>query len=266
MLWLDAEASLPADEAYVRPRFREAGLERIIFFNRSGTQCFIASNSRFAIVVFRGSETWNQDDRFDPRQMIADFLTDIDIRLSDWIRGGKVHTGFMAALDSIWDDMQPEVKRLQDQGVLIWVTGHSLGAVLATLAADRLPNVQGLYTFGSPRVGDEEFQQRFGLNAFRVVNGRDIVADIPPKGPCRHVGEPIFIDQKGRIHARHRTTEEADDASCYADSNASGNGGEIRKSDSALYIPGSIQDHVPVLYSIYLWNGLVERLKSRARE
>jgi hypothetical protein len=25
--------------------------------------------------------------------MIADFLTDIDTRLSDWIRGGKVHTG-----------------------------------------------------------------------------------------------------------------------------------------------------------------------------
>ena len=110
----------------------EAGLERIIFFNRSGTQCFIASNSRFAIVVFRGSETWNRDNRFDPRQMISDFFTDIDIRLSDWIRGGKVHTGFMTALESIWDDMQPEIKRLQDQGVLIWLTGHSLGAALAT--------------------------------------------------------------------------------------------------------------------------------------
>lgn len=266
--WWLAEAStlVYADEAYVRPRFTEAGLERIIFFNRSGTQCFIASNSRFAIVVFRGSETWNRDNRFDPRQMISDFFTDIDIRLSDWIRGGKVHTGFMTALDSIWDDMQPEIKRLQDQGVLIWLTGHSLGAALATLAADRLQNVQGLYTFGSPRVGDQEFQQRFGLKAFRVVNGRDIVADIPPKGLYHHVGEPIFIDQNGRIHARHRTTEESDGASCYADSNASGNGGEVRKSDSALYIPSSIRDHVPVLYSIYLWNELVERLTSCAIE
>jgi hypothetical protein len=260
--WWLAEAStlVYADEAYVRTRFRGAGLERIIFLNRSSTQCFIVSNSRFAIVIFRGSEIWNRNDLFGPRQMIADFMTDIDIRLSDWIRGGKVHTGFMTSLDSIWDDMQPEIKRLQDQGVLIWVTGHSLGAALATLAADRLQNVQGLYTFGSPRVGDQEFQKRFGLKAFRVVNGKDIVADIPPKGLYRHVGEHIFIDQKGGIHIRHPSTEESDDASCLSDSNASGNAGDVQKSDSAFYIPGSIRDHVPVLYSIYLWNELVERL------
>ncbi len=197
--WWLAEAStlVYADETYVRPRFREAGLNRVVFFNRSGTQCFIASNSRFAIVAFRGSEIWNKDEGFGLSQMIADFMTDIDIRLSDWIRGGKVHSGFKTALDSVWDDMLPEIKRLRDRGVLIWVTGHSLGAALATLAADRLPNVQGLYTFGSPRVGDEEFQKRFEPIAFRVINGKDIVGDVPPKGPYRHVGEHIFIDQKG---------------------------------------------------------------------
>ena len=48
--WWLAEAStlVYADEAYVNQRFSEAGLKRIKFFNRSGTQCFIASNSRFA--------------------------------------------------------------------------------------------------------------------------------------------------------------------------------------------------------------------------
>ena len=266
--WWLAEAStlVYTNEAFVKQRFSKAGLKRVKYFNRSGTQCFIAANNRFAIIAFRGSEIWKRNERFDPSQMIADFKTNIDIRLSDWIRGGKVHTGFMTALESIWDDMQPEIKRLQDQGVLIWLTGHSLGAALATLAADRLQNVQGLYTFGSPRVGDQKFQQRFGLKAFRVVNGRDIVADIPPKGLYHHVGEPIFIDQNGRIHARHRTTEESDDASCYSDSNASGNGGEVRKSDSPLYIPSSIRDHVPMLYSIYLWNELVERLTSCVTE
>ena len=262
--WWMAEAStlVYADEAYVRPRFREAGLNRVVFFNRSGTQCFIASNSRFAIVAFRGSEIWNKDEGYDLSQTIADFITDIDIRLSDWIRGGKVHSGFKAALDTVWDDMLLEIKRLQDQGVLIWVTGHSLGAALATLAADRLPNVQGLYTFGSPRVGDEEFQKRFEPKAFRVVNGKDIVADVPPKGPYRHVGEYILIDQKGGIQPQRRCAKETDDASCDTDSNASGNTGEAQRSDSALFIPDSIRDHVPVLYSIYLWNELVESLTS----
>jgi heat shock protein HslJ len=135
-----------------------------------------------------------------------------------------------------------------------------MGAALATLAADRLHNVQGLYTFGSPRVGDEEFQKRFEPKAFRVVNGKDIVADVPPKGPYRHVGEHIFIDQKGGIHARCGSTKETGDASRDTDSNAFGNVGEVRKSDSAFYIPDSIRDHVPVLYSIYLWNKLVESL------
>ena len=260
--WWLAEAStlVYADEAYVRPRFREAGLIRVVFFNRSGTQCFIASNSRFAIVAFRGSEIWNQDEGFDPGQMIADFMTDIDIRLSDWIRGGKVHTGFKNALDSVWDDILPEIKRLRDQGVPIWLTGHSLGAALATLAADRLQNVQGLYTFGSPRVGDLDFRKGFAQKAYRLVNGEDIVADMPPKGPYRHVGEYIFIDQKGMIHAGHSAAEKSDNASCLSDVNASKNAGNLQKSDSALFIPDSIRDHVPVLYSIYLWNKLVESL------
>jgi hypothetical protein len=262
--WWLAEAStlVYADEAYVKQRFNEAGLERIRFFNRSGTQCFVAANSRFAIVVFRGSEIWNRNERFDPSQMIADFKTNIDIRLSDWIRGGKVHSGFKAALDDVWDEMLPEIEFLEDQGLKIWITGHSLGAALATLAADRLPDVQGLYTFGSPRVGDREFQERFRAKAFRVVNGNDIVASVPPEGPFRHVGELKFIDPIGGIHDRPGPVEESDDASCLENSNPSESAKEDQEFDSAVFIPSSIRNHVPLLYSIFLWNELVESLKS----
>ena len=114
--WWLAEAStlVYADEVYVNQRFREAGLKRIKFFNRSGTQCFIASNSQFAIVAFRGSEIWKRNERFDPRRMIADFKTNIDIRLSDWIQGGRVHSGFKEALDAVWDEMLPEIENLEN--------------------------------------------------------------------------------------------------------------------------------------------------------
>jgi predicted lipase len=74
--------------------------------------------------------------------------------------------------------------------------GHSLGAALATLAADRLPDVQGLYTFGSPRVGDKGFQAHFRVKAYRLVNGKDIVPTVPGEGPFRHVGELIPIAPK----------------------------------------------------------------------
>ena len=257
--WWLAEAStlVYADEAFVKQRFSEAGLKRIKFFNRSGTQCFIAANNQFAIVAFRGSEIWKRNERFDPSQMIADFKTNIDIRLSDWIRGGRVHSGFKAALDDVWEEMLPEIKILEAQGIKIWVTGHSLGAALATLAADRLQDVQGLYTFGSPRVGDQEFQSRFQLKAFRVVNGNDIVTSMPAKNPYHHVGELKFIDPKGGIKDRPVFAEESDGTPCIDPSNASESGKESQKFDSSVFIPSWIRNHVPLLYSILLWNELV---------
>ena len=263
--WWPAEAStlVYADEAYINQRFSEAGLKRIKFFNRSGTQCFIASNSRFAIIAFRGSEIWKRNERFDPGQAIADFKTNIDIRLSDWIRGGRVHSGFKAALDDVWEEMLPEIKILEAQGIKIWVTGHSLGAALATLAADRLLDVQGLYTFGSPRVGDQEFQSRFQLKAFRVVNGNDIVTSMPAKNPYHHVGELKFIDPKGGIKDQPGFVEESDGIPCIDASNASESGKENQKFDSSVFIPSWIRNHVPLLYSILLWNELVENLKSK---
>jgi len=262
--WWLAEAStlVYADEAYVNQQFSNAGLKRIKFFNRSGTQCFIASNSRFAIVAFRGSEIWKRKERFEPDQMIADFKTNIDIRLSDWIRGGRVHNGFKLALDGVWEEILPEIKNLEDQGIKIWVTGHSLGAALATLAADRLQDVQGLYTYGSPRVGDQGFQESFRPRAFRVVNGNDIVASVPAKNPYRHVGAVKLIDSKGGIHYQSDTVEHNDDIPCIDDSNAFESAREDQKNISSAFIPSSIRNHVPLLYSIILWNELVESLKS----
>jgi len=258
--WWLAEAStlVYADEAYVTQRFSKAGLKRIKFFNRSGTQCFIASNTCFAIVAFRGSEIWKRKDRFDPGQMIADFKTNIDIRLSDWIRGGKVHNGFKTALEDVWEEILPEIKNLEKQGTPIWVTGHSLGAALATLAADQLQDVQGLYTFGSPRVGDQAFQRNFRSNAFRVVNGSDVVATVPAKDPYRHVGEHILIDQKGRVHYKAGSADQSVNAFCLKDSSVSGRAEKVSKSGSSSYIPALIRDHIPLLYSIYLWNELVD--------
>ena len=260
--WWLAEAStlVYADEAFVKKRFTEAGLRRVIFFNQSSTQCFIASNRRFAILSFRGSEIWKRKERFDPSQIMADFKTNIDIRLSDWIGGGKVHAGFKSALDGVWDEMLPELKRLQDQKVPLWVTGHSLGAALATLAADRLQDVQGLYTFGSPRVGNQEFQKRFSRSAFRVVNGRDIVADVPPQGLYRHIGVRILIDQMGRVQTGCPSADQSNAASGLTDANASESAGEVKESGSAPYIPAMIRDHVPMLYCVYLWNELVDHL------
>lgn len=83
----------------------------------------------------------------------------------------------------------------------IHVTGHSLGAALATLCAlhaAALCEKMGvhcpidLYTFASPRVGNPAFAKvcREKLNAFRIANSEDVVPGIPP-ATLRVVGEEM---------------------------------------------------------------------------
>ena len=91
----------------------------------------------------------------------------------------------------------------QGTGKTIWFTGHSLAA-LATLAVDRFKagNVGGLYTFGSPRVGDKVFQVGFTPPCYRFVNNTDIIPHLPPPtvlADYAHVGNLRFIDSAGRI-------------------------------------------------------------------
>ncbi|MGA8240445.1 MAG: hypothetical protein WB818_07695, partial [Desulfobacterales bacterium] len=91
--WWLAEAStlVYAGEDFVRPRFSAAGLPEVKFFDHQSTQCYVASNDQFAIVAFRGSEIWKKKEKTDLNEVVSDLKTDIDIRLTDWEQGGKVH-------------------------------------------------------------------------------------------------------------------------------------------------------------------------------
>lgn len=85
----------------------------------------------------------------------------------------------------------------KNKNASIYITGHSLGAALATIAAmdiavidlaqeDKIKNPINLYTFASPRVGDNTFAKAFNefinetrINAFRFANSEDIVPKVP---------------------------------------------------------------------------------------
>jgi hypothetical protein len=199
--WWLAEAStlVYADEDFVRTRFSKAGLPNVRFFDKQSTQCYVANNDQFAIVAFRGSEIWKKKEKFDLNKVMADLKADVDIRLTDWPQGGKVHRGFKEALEEVWLDLLPYIRQLDRKGCKIWMTGHSLGAALATLCAGRYGHVQGVYTFGSPRVGNDVFKEKFDVNTYRIVNKDDIVARVPPGGVYVHVGKLKFIDSDGTI-------------------------------------------------------------------
>ena len=114
----------------------------------------------------------------------------------------KVHQGFYLSWQSlarqVIDTLLKLVQKYPKSDVLI--TGHSLGAAQAVLAATDLYYTWGLpvahvYTYGQPRVGNAEFhhfynngttQRQYHENAtsFRVVHYRDPV----PLAPFRWMG------------------------------------------------------------------------------
>lgn len=72
---------------------------------------------------------------------------------------GMVSDGFQTAFMHIWPSLISTLKKFKR----VVVTGHSLGAAIATLVSFALaeekkgPSIVALYTFASPRVGDEKF-------------------------------------------------------------------------------------------------------------
>lgn len=250
--WLSEISTLVyADEEFVRSRFKEAGIPKVKFFDKLSTQCYVANNDAFAVVAFRGSEIWKRREKIDLHQIIADLKADVDIRLVDWPQGGKVHRGFKEALDEVWPDLLPYISGLDGKGCKIWMTGHSLGGALATLCGERYGNVQGVYTFGSPWVGDETFKEHVTVRVYRIVNNEDIVSRLFSFGVFEYVGGLKFIDGDGIIRNTMDDYESFDNQprdETYGQGNNS----------LAGFIPAPFRDHVPLLYTVRLWNDLIE--------
>lgn len=239
------------------------------FDTDGGTQCFVAWNRDFAVVTFRGTEISPQEGPGggrDFRDIFRDIGADADIRTSVFGEGALVHRGFAEALDGVWDGggLRDFIGGLDTAKV--WVTGHSLGAALATLAAARSERLDGVYTFGSPRVGDEGFAAAFsglmagkGVECFRVVNHEDLVTKVPiralPPGTVfKHVGSLKRIERDGSIHDGEPPPRGLKEA--LRDLLPFGADGKL---DPRFFnfIPNAVDDHVPTLYATHIWNEMV---------
>ncbi|KAK1430516.1 hypothetical protein QVD17_13321 [Tagetes erecta] len=111
----------------------------------------------------------------------------------------KVECGFLslyktagAHVPSLAESVVEEIKRLrklyEGETLSITVTGHSLGAALALLAADDLSTCAkdmppiAVYTFGGPRVGNKGFAKRLSsqnVKVLRIVNSQDLITRVP---------------------------------------------------------------------------------------
>jgi triacylglycerol lipase len=117
--------------------------------------------------------------------------------------GSDIHEGFRLAAAAAQSEIEQAVRLSRQSQKPLFITGHSLGAALATLAA-RVALGEGsppsaVYTFGMPRVGGERFEASYdaGLGAltYRLVHGIDLVARVPPSFVgFRHVGRALQCD------------------------------------------------------------------------
>lgn len=257
--WLiDASTLVYAEPDFVTEKFQKnAGFSEVKFFEDKTTQCFVASNNRFAIVAFRGSEARLREGNSDPGYIFSDWMANFNFLPEQWDQGGNVHRGFKGALSEVWIDLEKHVRNLQKDNLKIWFTGHSLGAALATLAAGRYGNLKGLYTFGSPRVGDQDFKKGFNVNTYRFVNNSDIVTRVPPASMYCHVGELRFIDSEGSIHDHTNHWESRSDDIQDSVKNVFNTLGQAKRGFTEVLLE-PIVDHVPTIYAIHIWNNIPE--------
>ena len=194
-LWLAAAANLAYEnEETTRSVAQTWGFDRFRFLNGDShvqgegisvpvdTQGYVCCGKEALLIAFRGTEV----------AKIKDWFTDLmAIGVPAPSGVGKIHTGFAVGLGAVWPQLQQALAEQYHGQVPIWLTGHSLGGALATLAAAQirfnanLP-VQGLYTFGQPRVGDRKFTKFLMLampeRLVRFINNNDIVPQVPPPG------------------------------------------------------------------------------------
>lgn len=124
--------------------------------------------------------------------------------------GCKVHSGFYDCWRSLSAPMVEELRALRASHPLaeVYVTGHSLGAAIAMLAAyelqyeERIP-VAGVYTFGQPRVGNEAFRTFYNAGApqrtWRLTHWHDPVPHLPLRSMgFAHLGTEVWWDERWR--------------------------------------------------------------------
>ena len=253
--WWLAEASLLAygDEDFVGARFREAGLPEVRYFHGESTQCYAAHNDHFVLAAFSGSDMREREGNnvFDA---LADWMRNLSFTTVSSGRGGRIHKGFADALEEVWGPREEDggleayLDGLCGEGHRsVWFTGHSLGGALATLAAGRYERAPEVYTFGSPRVGDEEYVKGLDTPVYRFVNGRDVVPKLPVRGPYRHAGVEKYIDDEGGIQ----------DGKPGGSGLRAKGGRAVRRVLASGSSGGALRDHAPIQYAVQIWNAHV---------
>lgn len=153
----------------------EKFLLNVLSVQKSGVTCI--PRSQFIdnpIISFSGTHNLRQVLNYD-----LNFLE------AEWKPKGKAHSGFVKRSIKLIDEIEYFIKENDD----FILSGHSLGGAVAVLCASRITtngkNVAGVYTFGTPKIGNEDFReyyvdQNLWEKTKNYVTPRDFVKKLPP--------------------------------------------------------------------------------------
>ena len=175
----------------------DLGFINVTGANKNSAQAMLVEHKKFLCMAFRGTD--------EPR----DWLDNINV-LSEKALFGKFHRGFWKSVEDVWDVINDEYEELRAvKKRPLFITGHSLGGAMATIAAARLVHEDkpfiSVYTFGQPRSMDRDAARIFNVEAagrcHRFQNNEDIVTRIPARVlGYSHVGNCLYIDEDKVIH------------------------------------------------------------------
>jgi hypothetical protein len=176
---LDTADIYAAGAGFVRPPTAFVGGDERI------NGCLVGTLPDGVVVAFRGTLPFD----IHSHPTLLDWLNDFNA-LPTAADGypGQVHTGFLAALVTLWEGVVAEIaaQRVGPAATRpLLVTGHSKGGALAALAAWRLQTVTGIptkvVTFAAPRSGNGAFRDAYNaqIDHTRYEYADDIVPHLP---------------------------------------------------------------------------------------
>ena len=213
------------DEARILQLMSTFGAKDTFFYDHKGAQAFLAIWLDKAILTFRGSQPRENHPAtkpvstlgkvasalqfdFDPNLfdlLSNDVLADLNFKKTSFSNKTEVHRGFLAEINKLWESAILPDLTTHTEDIPVWITGHSLGAAMATLAGMRYSANQ-VVTFGEPRVGLKIAKAFRSKSHIRYVNGDDPVTKIPPRkffDYKHHGAEKKIKDSNGKTDARY---------------------------------------------------------------
>ncbi len=165
--------------------------------SRNSAQAALVEHDTYLTLVFRGTDE------------AKDWLDNLNA-FSEQALFGAFHRGFLHSVLDLWGDLFRLYSDLNAKKPrALFLTGHSLGGAMATVASSILIHQDeaftSTYTFGQPRVVTRDTSRIYNIEAqrktFRFQNNNDIVTRAPARMMgYSHVGTFLYITKEKEIH------------------------------------------------------------------